>query len=60
MLCAVGAEVQAYLEAYARDAGLLPYIHFNTVVQQITPAGGDPATGQDGWIIKYKKEGQKG
>lgn len=47
---ATGEEVQSYLEAFARDSGLLPLVHFNTEVQGLTPLG---SNGDEGWMITY-------
>ncbi len=55
-----GAEVQAYLQSYARDAGLLPLTHFGAEVQSlkpVPPANGDSATvgspGSRGWEVEW-------
>ena len=53
-----GPEVQAYLQAYARDAGLLPLVKFEVEVQSLTPRPGQTAAGAhpgaNGWELEWK------
>ncbi len=56
-----GPEVQAYLQSYARDAGLLPSIRFHADVQALKPtsssaATGTPEPGSDGWEVVWRDE----
>lgn len=53
-LARAGQEVQAYLVAYARDAGLLPYIRLHADVKAVTPIGD---AGEEGWLITYEQDG---
>lgn len=43
-----------YLESYARDSNLLPYIHFNSEVVALTPQGDK---GDQGWTVSYRQTG---
>lgn len=55
-----GQEVQAYLERYAHDAGLLPLTRFNVNVHTVRPVSdGAPATagatpGAAGWEVEWE------
>ncbi|GAB4822167.1 hypothetical protein N2152v2_009213 [Parachlorella kessleri] len=55
-----GPETQAYLQSYARDAGVVPHVRFGVEVRSLTPltaAGAGTLPGSGGWEVEWSEVG---
>ena len=53
-----GPETQAYLQSYARDAGVVPHVRFGVEVHSLTPltaAGAGTLPGSGGWEVEWSE-----